>query len=289
MEGHVFRIGEGRVAKVWFGKSSDEIRSLQQFYVQLDTLPLPFETPLITEVSVVEGRAVSVERELKGRSMRELVTDDETTPPPFALEATLTVLRALKKNPLPHGLATLPILGVTPSRAAQSGGATSMLLEVAERKIARYGSQLRASLPDFDWLYRRTVYHLRRLEAPTTHAVHGDICPENILLDKQNRVSAVLDWGFLSLFGDPALDASIASGVYTMYGPHSHTIDDRFLKACEERLGYSRERLLLYRALYAMVSSNAYSEDGSDGQYDWCVAALQREDVREALAQEVID
>ena len=82
---------------------------------------------------------------------------------------------------------------------------------------------------------------------------------------------------------------SLASGLYNMYGPNHLQIDKRFLKACEGRLGYSRSRLLLYRALYTLAASNAYSEDGSDGQYAWCVAALQREDVRDTLAQEVID
>lgn len=285
MEGHVFRIGSGNVAKAWFDKSVREITSLQHFYEQLRALPLPFATPLITQVSEVDGVTVSVERELPGTSMRELVADKESAPPPFALEAVLSVLRALKENPLPDSAADLPVLGLSPSRRARSSGATATLLELAERKVSRYGDQLRNSVPDFDWLYQRTLSHLQNLQADGKQAVHGDLCPENFLLDENKKVSAVLDWGFLSLFGDSALDASVACGVYNMYGPHHRQLDEVFLGACETSLGYSRERLLLYRALYGVVSSNAYSEDGSDGQYAWCVENLLREDIREVLAK----
>lgn len=287
MEGHVFRVGAARVAKVWHLKPVSEVTSLQQFYEQVLALGLPFATPHILQVDEVDGRVVSLEKELHGTSMRELVRDDDPEPPDY-LEAFLTILEALQTHALPNEESALPVLGVTPSREAQRSGGTAVLLEVAERKVARYGSQLRASLPNFDWLYTRTVHHLRHLETPVGHAIHGDLCPENVLLDEHRRVSTVLDWGFLSLFGDPALDASIASGLYNMYGLNHLQIDKIFLKAYEQRLGYSRERLLLYRSLYALVSSNAYSEDGSDGQYAWCVATLRREDIRDALAKEHI-
>lgn len=288
MEGHVFRVDKRNVAKVWHLKAKQEVTALQGFYEQILALGLPFATPHITQVDEVEGRTVSLEKALHGRSMRERIEDDEAVPPDYALEAFLTILEALETHPLPGGESTLPVLGVTSTLGAQQRGGTAVLLEVAERKVARYGAQLRASIPDFDWLYERTVHHLRRLESTTIHAIHGDLCPENVLLDEHNRVSAVLDWGFFSLFGDPALDASLAGGLYNMYGPNHLQVDKVFLQACTQRLGYSLERLLLYRSLYAICSSNAYSEDGSDGQYAWCVEALRREDIHDALAQDVI-
>jgi hypothetical protein len=73
-----------------------------------------------------------------------------------------------------------------------------------------------------------------------------------------------------------------------MYGPHHRQIDEMFLEACEARLGYSRERLLLYRGLYAIIQSNAFSETGSDGHYGWCVENLLREDIRNVLAKKQI-
>ena len=288
MEGHVFRIGDQNVAKVWFDKSVDEIFSLQHFYEQLQSLSLPFETPYITQVRGADGVTISVERELSGTPMRNLVAEDESEPLPFALEATLKVLRALKETDLSGAESDLAILGVIPSQRAKHSGVTSVLLEVAEQKVSRYGTQLRKSVPDFDWIYQRTIYHLLKMEPNKPQAVHGDLCPENFLLDEHNNVSAVLDWGFLSLLGDSALDASIACGVYNMYGPYHRQLDDIFLSACKETLDYSRERLLVYRALYAILTSSTYSEDVDDGHYIWCTENLLRDDIRNALAREHI-
>jgi hypothetical protein len=83
--------------------------------------------------------------------------------------------------------------------------------------------------------------------------------------------------------GDPAFDASIAAGVYDMYGPHSLAIDREITERLARELGYSVKVLLSYRAVYSLLSSNAYSESGSNGHFEWCLSMLRREDIRGAL------
>jgi serine/threonine protein kinase len=288
MEGHVFRLEHQSVAKVWQAKTLAEIIPLKDFYEGLQTLEFSFETPLITQVQEVDGTTISIEKELHGTSMRTLVKDDELGPPPFAFEAVLSILSSLKDKKLIGDKVHLPILGMMPSREAGESGSMAVLLEIAHQKVKRYGNQLRHSVPDFDWIYERVVKHLLEHKVEEMQAVHGDLCPENILLDEQGKVTAVLDWGLMSLFGDSTLDASFACGIYNMYGPHHRQIDELFLKACEARLGYSRERLLLYRALYAIIQSNAFSETGSDGHYAWCIENLLRDDIRSVLSKEHI-
>lgn len=150
MEGHVFQIGDQNVAKVWLYKHIRGIVPLKHFYEQLQTLGLPFETPLISQVKEVDGTAISIERKLRGTSMRELVTEDEREPPAFALKAVLTVLGALKGKSLSSGESYLPVLGIMPSQEATFGGPTLVLLEVAGRKVEKYGHQLRRSVPNFN-------------------------------------------------------------------------------------------------------------------------------------------
>jgi hypothetical protein len=97
-------------------------------------------------------------------------------------------------------------------------------------------------------------------------------------------VSTVIDWGFLSHVSDSALDASIACGIYDMYGPFTRERDEALVTACVSQHGYDGDRLLIYRALYAILTSNAYSDDGTDGHYAWCMETLNRADVRRALS-----
>lgn len=288
MEGHVFRVGDHNVAKVWLYKPLSEVESPRHFYNLLQTLSLPFRTPQIVEARDVGGTVVSLERELTGTPLRNLIGETDLEPPKLAFEAVLNVLGALK-NSFAGGDSPLAVLGVTPSRRARLDGPASVLLEVADQKVRRYGDRLRRSVPDFDRIYSRTAHHLQNLPAIGGQAVHGDLCPENILLDEEGKVAAVLDWGLLSLLGDSALDASVACGVYDMYGPHHRQLGDAFRSACQARLGYSRERLLLYRALYAIVSSNAYAEDERGGHFAWCVENLLRDDLRSVLSSGRID
>jgi hypothetical protein len=103
------------------------------------------------------------------------------------------------------------------------------------------------------------------------------------LIGADARVEAVLDWGFLSTAGDPAFDASMFAAFFDMYGPQTRRRDDELLEMSGSRFGYPRQRLLLYRAVYALIDSNAYDPMGHDDHFRWCVATLNREDISDVL------
>jgi serine/threonine protein kinase len=113
--------------------------------------------------------------------------------------------------------------------------------------------------------------------------VHGDLFGENILVDEMVRPISVLDFGFLSTAGDPRLDASITAGIMNMYGPHAEAIATALTDHFATELGHSSEVLLIYRAAYAVATSNVFSADGSDGHFPWCVAQLTQKRMTAAL------
>jgi hypothetical protein len=92
-----------------------------------------------------------------------------------------------------------------------------------------------------------------------------------------------MDFGFLSTVGDPRLDASITAVIMNMYGPHAAAIADTLTDRFVAELGYLVEVLLIYQAAYAIVTSNVFTPDGSDGHFPWCVAQLTRAEVTAAL------
>lgn len=203
--------------------------------------------------------------------------------PAFVVDVIMSVLATLRDHPLPVTPYQPPMVGVELSECAVMAGPVAMLLEVADRRVECFGDQLRRSVRDFDEVYAQTVGQLRRFSISSRQVVHGDLYPPNIFLNEDLTVSAVIDWGFLSHVGDAHVDASIACGVYGMYGPFARRHDETLVSACVSRLGFDRHRLLVYRALYAILTSNAYSVDGTDEHYAWCAATLNRADVRDAL------
>lgn len=284
MEGHVFDIGEELVAKVWFAKTPGEIGPLQAFYEMLDALRLPFATPRILEIHDLPGGTVSIERALCGTPLSELVNRDERESPTFATDAVMSVLIALRDHPVPDAQPILPILGTLPPDATPPHNPTPTLLHIVRRNVERYGELLRRSVHDFDWVLERTIQKVSQLPVTGRSAVHGDLCPPNILLGPDRTVSAVVDWGFLSHVGDSTFDATIACGSYNLYGRHYRTTDAYLMAVCVDRHGFDCQRLLVLRALYALLTSNAYSEDGTDGHFGWCVGVLNRDDIRAALS-----
>jgi hypothetical protein len=78
---------------------------------------------------------------------------------------------------------------------------------------------------------------------------------------------SVLDFGFLSTAGDPRLDASITAATMNMYGPHAPAITAAVTDRFAAELGYSVEAMLIYRAAYAVATSNAFTPDGSEGTF----------------------
>ena len=102
-------------------------------------------------------------------------------------------------------------------------------------------------------------------------------------MDENHRPTAVLDFGFLSTAGDPRLDAATTAIIMNMYGPHSAEIGQTLSRRLAAALGDQLEALLVYQAAYAIATSNAFTTDGTDGHFAWCIAQLTRPDVTDAL------
>jgi hypothetical protein len=279
MEGHVFQLDGHTVAKVWSGAFGDHVRALRRFYEALQRLRLPFQTPKIQDVMEVDRVTISVETMLTGTPLLDLISRNDIDPPTFATDAILHVLAALRATELGPDAPALSMLGIV----ADTGSSADRLMAVAQQKVARFGDQLRIAVPSFDTLSEAVQSYLRDWSGMGLYAIHGDLCPPNILLNEDRTVSAVLDWGFLSHAGDPVFETAITTCIFDMYGPHHRRTDDLLLRRCVAELGEDRQLLLVYRALYAILTSNAYADDGSDGHFEWCVAMLNRADVRIAV------
>ena len=121
------------------------------------------------------------------------------------------------------------------------------------------------------------------MEPVPASVVHGDLFGENILVDDAGRPVAVLDFGFLTTAGDPRLDAAITAAVMDMYGPHAGAITGTLTRRFAAELGCPVQTLLVYQGVYAVATANAFTPDGADGHFDWCVAQLSRPDILAAL------
>ena len=178
-------------------------------------------------------------------------------------------------------------LGVLDEERPLWGGAATFheaFLGLLHRRAARFGPVIRRRLPDFDRRYARLRECIATMPGCPDAVIHGDLIPGNILVDEQARPLAVLDFGFLTTAGDPRLDAAIAASVMNMYGPHAPAITDALTARLARDLGYPADVLLTYQAAYAVATSNAFTSDGTDGHFAWCISQLRRPDVTAVIA-----
>lgn len=275
LEGLVHRVDGGLIAKAWFHRTPGELSRLGDFYRELAGQGLPFATPELVGVFERDGRAVTIERELAGTPVPAAALSSAV-----AQEAILSVAVALRRTKAGAASRALTVLTeTTPMRAADQPWGTDLAALVSRRA----NPVLAARVAGFDRLLDRILLRLRQLPDEPDAIVHGDICPANVLVDAGGAVSGVLDWGFLTTGGDNIFDASLAAGFFDMYGPDARTHDDRLLGRLETEFGFPRDRMLLYRAAYAVLTATAYSADGNDGHFAWCAASLDRADVRAVL------
>jgi aminoglycoside phosphotransferase (APT) family kinase protein len=283
VEGAVYHLGDATVAKVWTNRRAPELEGLQRFYADVAATPLPFATPVIKRVAEIDGIAVTFERELPGRPLQDLLSVDDDQLAPAAVDALVEALQGLATIRGTDAMKTLPALDENRPLWAGADDFPTALIALLDRRMARFGHLLHAVVADFDQTYDRLRHRLATLDQVPVRAVHGDLFGGNMLVDDDLRLTAVLDFGFLSTAGDPRLDAAISAAVMNMYGPHAPAITAALTTRLATELSYPVDVLLLYQAAYAVATANSFTDDGNDGHFRWCAEQLARPDIAAAL------
>jgi aminoglycoside phosphotransferase (APT) family kinase protein len=271
VEGAVFRLEGGTVAKVWNSRERDEILGLASFYEAVAVADLPFLTPSIFEVGDLGDATFSIERELPGAPLFRAGGES----PPLEsgrLRCVAEALGALAAVRPTEAMKQLPILDESDPLWIE-GSFNEGLARLVTRR----------ALPEVEPQAAAVVSRLGEMAPGPDGLVHGDLIPANILVDDDAcRVTAVLDFGFLTTVGAPAFDAAVAANIFDMYGSERDASVAAMERMVADAFGYAEDMLAVYLAAYALTTMNMYGSE-SDGHFQWCAAVLRRPAVLEAL------
>ncbi|MEV0231803.1 phosphotransferase [Nonomuraea sp. NPDC050786] len=276
VEGVVYRLGDGQVAKVWTGRPPTELT--RQVYADIARHRLPFATPEIFEIHEHEDVVVTYERELPGVPIQGDSAHENygRELPVRHRNALLAVLRGLASVPGTDAMRRLAVQGDDRPLWQGHDRFQDALAAVVVRAVGRNGAALATRVPDFGAGVERTLDALRSLpDAPVT-AIHGDLVPPNIHIDDAGRPVAVLDFGFYTTAGDPAFEAAVTAAVWDMYGPYAEEHTAELTRLFARELGHAPAALTAYQAVYALTTYDLFGMGESDGHFRWCAERLRR-------------
>src|SRR6201999_2347169 len=110
VEGAVYDLGNGLVAKVWRERRPAELERMQSFYADVAAADLPFATPEILRIEQVDDTSVTYERKLPGKPLQHRLDVTDRKIGPAAVECVIDVLRALSTVPAAASMRELAAL-----------------------------------------------------------------------------------------------------------------------------------------------------------------------------------
>ncbi|MFF8405999.1 hypothetical protein ACF06P_30750 [Streptomyces sp. NPDC015684] len=87
----------------------------------------------------------------------------------------------------------------------------------------------------------------------------------------------------LTAGGDIRFGAAVAAAIFPAGTEHAPEITRQLTARFADEFGYAVDDLLLYRAAYAMATSDAFGPGGGDKHFAWCVTVLEDPAVTESL------
>jgi hypothetical protein len=272
-EAHVYSLDSARVLKIYPSPDAlPGIEALHEFYERASTAKVSYAIPHIREHGQTGSVVYSVEDRLVGTPMADISGFIEQ--PHMAdlyIEAVLDIRRITISPPYMRR----KLLG-----ADNPGGDWN---EYIHSEIARKSGALRSTLPANVFAKLGPVDDLAGYFAVaysgTDLLIHGDFHPGNVLMTDRNRVSAVVDFGAFTMFGDPLYDIAAACGFFSMYEPDQLATRRRILRRLFQKDGtLDRVRVHAYLLAAALLTCDLYPDEGmpvyKTGHFDWALSVL---------------
>lgn len=270
-EATVYELTGGRVLRVDHGTPHDGGR-LPHFYRTIGRGSPTFSLPEIFERGEDAGVSYSVDRLIAGRPLHELLTQLAGDQRRQALASYTDAAFGIASLPIERGRFGEFLRGDDSITAATW---PEYLMERLRQSLAA-SPWLASDVPELAAKVADVEDRIERLPPVEASLVHGDYFPGNVLIGDDLRVSGVIDFGPLTVIGDPWMDLASALIFLEVARPGYAPDDSRFVEGrLVERVGEKLlERVGIYRTWYAIRFAPYRDEDPN--LYQWCVASLLR-------------
>jgi aminoglycoside phosphotransferase (APT) family kinase protein len=262
--GHVLRIYRDHVP--W-----EYVNARQAFYAEVAQQGLPFAVPEVYSVGAWVGHVYATERRIAGQDFGQVLRTLSGEARTKALSNYLDAAAAIGAVCFPDK----PYGELILDPPLQSDSWQAYLAARMEGMLARSRTDLMEDVPDFEAVLASIYARLPLVcEDVEKRLVHGDYCPNNVMIDDALQITGVVDFSYATVVGDPRLD--IAGAMLFVETTSGHEPDDvAFLRGqVRERWGEAMLEVVdFYRLYYSIYFSGCKADDPST--YWWCVRNLR--------------
>ncbi|WP_088072411.1 aminoglycoside phosphotransferase family protein [Gottfriedia luciferensis] len=280
-EAEVYSLDHERVIKLYKSTAYPKLKILKQFYESMNPSNVKVELPKIHEIIKEKDAILTIEKRIEGRNIQKDLSyyDDKQLDSFFEdYLSTILSIKTIKLNKRFNGIKLLSDYEI--SSEDWYGFLKQSLLrknieveDFLQKDVFHYEQKLKRLLDDLSIEYTG-IYSL----------IHGDFYPSNLLVNKSGKISGVIDFGLMTLYGDPLFDVALSWILFDLYDELGEVKLERYLNKIVNKLGDEAKRTIhLYVLFYSIYSANFFSPDCSDGHYQWSVRNLNNEKFWAAL------
>jgi hypothetical protein len=175
VEGAIYRLRPGLVAKVWANQSERELAKYAAFYADLRAHELPFQTPRIERIQSIDGSVVTVELELPGHPLQEHLVDGQVLTE-HAADQLVTILAAFRDIEWFDSARQLAVLAEPAPLLAPGQSWPSAMAALIGRKFSAYRDLLARDVPEAVGCVRSSARTRSTRRASCTATCTGPTC-----------------------------------------------------------------------------------------------------------------
>ena len=277
-EGNVYAKGESEIIKIFnTPRNLDYLKSLAVFQKLITDSHLTFNTPQILDIHQIGGTFYTVERRIHGNTLDSVFPNLSEEQKHLALKnyfEAMCELNSVTLSHYPYGQV------IQNDSAVQSNDWQDFLTRKLDQTLKKMTPHLSKDIENFDWKMKKLKELVKSLNSIGKQVVHGDYYPENVLVNEDLDISAVLDFGTHTVIGDPKMDA--ASKIFLKLFPYIKSDHLKYWDTLvEERYGKIKPEIDIYGLYYSVYYSDVYETDKIT--YRWSVDNLNDDSVWESL------
>jgi aminoglycoside phosphotransferase (APT) family kinase protein len=250
---------------------------LKSFYESMNANAVDFNLPKIYEIIKEKEAVITIEKRIEGRNIqKDLSNFDDDQLHSFFKQYLSTVLN-IKQIKLVHKIDGHKLLKdyEMSNEPADWNEFLKQSLIQKNKEVEKY---LMKDVEDYESKYQYFLNVLSKKYEGEYDLIHGDFYPSNLLVSDDGKINGVIDFGLMTLSGDYLFDVALSWILFDLYDELGAVKLNHYVNMIIETLGEEvKESLYFYALYYSYYSANFFSENCSDGHYEWSVRNLNNE------------